>query len=134
KYSLKGPRVDAATLARVAEDVAPVLDAAAAGPAATEPPESAEATPGEGENPLAKKEEVETPALLLERPEWRPWLDASAGYLLGGRNFSFEQSGLPTFTSSVAPAALRLDAAVYPLAIFLGDRAGALANALSGIG
>ncbi len=142
KYPLRGPRLDPATLRRLADDIGPAFDKALAGGAtAEEEPKENEVPPAapppgttsEEENPLApKKEKEEPPAPAIERPVWAPYVDGSLAFLLSGRNFSFDQSGQPQFRSSVA-AGLRVDASVYPLA-FLATRPGAGTNAITGLG
>jgi hypothetical protein len=149
RYPLRGPRLDPATLKRMAADLPDAIDAASQGPpqgeeAEKEAPEAPVAEekppppeqPPEEENPLQKKEPKEKPEKpagpRIERPVWTPYFDASAGFILTSRQFSFDTAGLPAFHSTIAPG-LRIDATGYPLAI-LANRPGAAMNALTGLG
>jgi hypothetical protein len=144
KYPLRGPKVDKETLLRVSEEIPPSLETASAGPIGPETPEAAEtpapttgsaavgATGEDVENPLNKKPEAAPSGLLPERPAWAPYFDASIGFLVGGRFFSFSQSGLPQFSGALT-AGLRFDATAYPIAT-LARRPGAVINALTGLG
>jgi hypothetical protein len=148
RYPLRGPRLDPGTLRRLADDIGPAVDRAAEAPPTGAPVEAGEGDGGrpalppgaatEDENPLApgeeradrKKDRKKEGA--IERPSWTPWVDASVGLLLSGRNFQFKQANLPQFRSSVA-AGLRLDATGYPLAL-LATKPGAGWNAITGLG
>ncbi len=129
RYPLKGPRVDAATLRQLADEIAPAVDRAAA-PPSTEGTEAAgEKRNIEDENPLAPKP-PETPA-TAERPPWTPYVDADVGMVISSRNFAFDSGGLKN--RGGAAAGLHFDATGYPLAL-LANRPGDTINALTGLG
>ena len=131
KYPLRGPRIDAATLRKLGEDVAPAIDPAAAGPAQSETPETPETTPSpdetgspptdESENPLdARNKKSDEPS--AGRPAWAPWFEASAGFVLAGRSFGFDEPSTPSFHASIT-GGLQLDGTAFPLAFLAGGKA-----------
>lgn len=106
RYPLKGPRVDPATLKQLANEVGPAVDQAIMGPPAEpEPVAAAPLAPPkpkvDEDNPfarVAKTEEEEKKAKDGQRPVFYPWFDVSAGFVLGGRRFSFEEEPGPSPT------------------------------------
>lgn len=141
KYPLKGPRVDAVTLRRLAEEVVPALDTAASGPPGTEAPESPEKPLEASDTTDQPTEPVEESPLegtgppkaqSTERPPWAPFIEGSASFVFGGRNFGFDEANSPSFRATVAPG-LFIDATVYPFA-FMASKTDGGKNALSGLG
>lgn len=143
RYPLRGPRIDPAVLRRLAEDIQPLVDRAAetaVDPMAAPSPPSANVDDEPPPGPLAeerKKQQEESAAAAagpaIDRPDWAPYIDASAGLLVTGRFFGFDQPGLPQFRSGGPTAGFQLDVTGYPLA-FLGRRPGDVFNALTGLG
>ena len=133
KYPLKGPRVDAATLKRLAEELPPAIEQAAAAPPEPTPDTGdtgAATSPGdETENPVGdaiRDKAGEQPEAM---PAWANWFEVSFGGVVGSRSFGFDEAGTPTFRSS-GTGGIQLDATVWPLA-FLAAGGSA---ALSGLG
>lgn len=150
KYILRGPRVEARTLALLQSEVDKAFDHAleAADSDDDEPPmrkpkrepppvarkpttavpvvEDDEEKPTKNSDdeqaPLGdKKVEIKKEAPGGKRPRWAPYFDITAGAGITGRSWDFQPSSLPKFSSGVV-AGLRVDATIYPLAM-LWDRA-----------
>ena len=133
--------VDAVTLRRLAEEVVPALDTAASGPPGTEAPESPEKPLEASDTTDQPTEPVEESPLegtgppkaqSTERPPWAPFIEGSASFVFGGRNFGFDEANSPSFRATVAPG-LFIDATVYPFA-FMASKTDGGKNALSGLG
>ncbi len=102
-YDLKSEKVDAATISTVETEIGPAVVAAIAGPpedkvavAQIEPPPSTPgSTLGKEEDPIAKLAREEAAKRqreeALSRPIYYPYIDASAGAIIGGRNFSYTE-------------------------------------------
>jgi hypothetical protein len=63
-----------------------------------------------------------------QRPRWAPWFEAEAGLSISGRQFDFDTTQPPHFTSGVV-AGIFGDATVYPLA-FTWNKAGGIFSGL----
>lgn len=103
RYPLKGPRVDPATLRQLAAEIGPAVDRALRGqteqPVVEAPQPEPAAPPGREENPFeAVQRTAEAPAKEPEpkRPLFYPWFDVGAGFILGGRRFSFTEEPGPS--------------------------------------
>lgn len=149
KYPLKGPRVERRTLNLLGVEVqaAFVHALSAAGPTASAPEETPQPkaqpkvatieddsgddqpaktedkpeAPPLGAAPAEKPAENSSASVPLERPEWAPYFEVSAGGLISARSWDFQPTTLPRFhTPGVVPG-VQVDLTLYPLA-FLWDR------------
>lgn len=109
-YDLKSQKVDADIVAQVEKDIGPAVEKAIVG----EPPEPApanmpEPSPagllptaelGKEEDPIARMKKLEEEQRRLSgfqpRPVFYPYIDASAGFILSGRSFSFTEEAAPS--------------------------------------
>jgi hypothetical protein len=105
-------------------------------PVATTPPPPATTTtttttpppPAKEEDlaPVTARTEDRMPPLpppTRRRPRWAPWFDANAGLSISGRQFDFDTTQPPHFTSGVV-AGIFGDITVYPLAFTWSKAAG----------
>lgn len=102
RYPLKGRTVDGATLRKLAEEIVPAVEKAFKGPEVAQPepapaqlePVADAQQPGKDDDPFEKlrqEEEEEKRRKESVRPVWYPWVDVGAGFVLGGRRFSFDE-------------------------------------------
>jgi hypothetical protein len=68
------------------------------------------------------------PPPTTKRPRWAPWFDANAGLSISGRQFDFDTTQPPHFTSGVV-AGIFGDVTIYPLA-FTWNKAGGVFSGL----
>ncbi len=104
KYPLKSPRVDAATIKQLVEDIGPAVEKALLPePEKIEKPDlkpdvAVALPPGRDDDPLEKLRKAEEDEKRLkenQRPRYYPYFDVSVGLIAGGRSFSFtEEQGV----------------------------------------
>jgi hypothetical protein len=110
-YDLKSDKIEPATITQVETEIGPAVVQALAGPpgekpsvAQAEPPPTMTPTPvlGKDEDPIAKlaREEAEKRRREQEllRPIYYPYIDASAGVIVGGRSYSYSEDADPAST------------------------------------
>jgi len=105
QIDLKSQKVDADAVAQVEKEIWPAVEKAIAGEVPETP--TPVASPGQTqspsqlgveEDPIAKMKKLEEQQKKQagERPVWYPFVDASAGFILNGRNFSYNEEPLPS--------------------------------------
>jgi hypothetical protein len=106
QLDLKSQKVDADAVAQVEKEIWPAVEKAIAGEVPETPtpvvdPNQTQSPSQLGieEDPIAKmkKMEEQQKKQSSERPVWYPFIDASAGFILNGRNFSFNEEPNPSF-------------------------------------
>ena len=105
---LKSQKVDGDAVAQVEKEIWPAVEKAIAGEAAepAQPTTQDPNTPspsqmGVEEDPIAKMKKLEEQQRRerenTARPVWYPFVDASAGFILNGRSFSYTEEANPSF-------------------------------------
>ena len=138
KYPLKGPRVDSATLKRLAEELPPAIEQAAAAP--PEPTTDTGDGTGDGtgtgtgtgtgedtENPVGDAMRARAGEEPEAMPDWANWFEASFGGVVGSRSFGFDEAGTPSFRSP-GTGGIQIDGTVWPLAFLAGGGNAALSG------